>query len=343
MLLMLCSKRTAGLFLCVLSLRADAFARQDEKGLAAAHSLIQQNRNTEAIAQLKALAARNPGMKGINHELGVAYYRDGEYLEASKYLQDAWRENPEDRDAVQLLGLSYYSSGKPADAIPALEKVRLWHPNENMDAIYILGLCYILTRNYPQAQRTFAQLYDVPVESAEAHLVLARMLLRQGFDPVADEEVRKALALSPHLPLAHFTLGEFAVYKADYPKAVQEFVAELVINPGYAPALTHLGDVYWRLGRYDDAEKVLQRSIWLDSTASEPYVIIGKVLVRKGQLAPAERILLRAIAMDPNSYTAHYFLSRLYRQMGRPEAAERELKTAARIQQQQGTSMGRNR
>jgi Tfp pilus assembly protein PilF len=47
--------------------------------------------------------------------------------------------------------------------------------------------------------------------------------------------------------------------------------------------------------------------------------------------------------MDPNSYTAHYFLGQLYRQMGRAEAAERELKTAARIQQQQATTMGRNR
>lgn len=337
------SKRMAVLFLCVFSLGADAFARQEDKALAAARSLVQQNRNTEAIAQLKALAARNPGMKGINHELGVVYYRDGDYLEAAKYLQDAWRENPEDRDAAQLLGLSYYSNGKPSDAIPALEKVRLWHPNENMDAIYVLGLCYILTRNYPQAQKTFAQLYDLPVQSAEAHLVLARMLLRQGFDPVADEEVRKALALSPQLPLAHFTLGEFAVYKADYQRAAQEFSAELAVNPGYAPALTRMGDVYWRLKRYDDAERVLQRSIWIDSTASEPYVIMGKVLVKKGQLALAERALQHAISMDPGSYTAHYFLGQLYRDQGKAEAAEQEMKAAARIQQLQTTNPRRDR
>jgi tetratricopeptide (TPR) repeat protein len=334
----------AVLVACLLCLEANAAARaQEEQALAAARSLIQQNKNAEAIAQLKALVTRNPRMKGVSHELGIAYYREGEYLEAAKHLQEAWKEDPEDRNAAQLLGLSFYSIGKPAEAIPALEKVRDWHPGSTIDAIFILGLCYILTKDYSKARETLAQFYGVAADSADAHLLMARTLLRQGFDPVAQDEVRKALSMSPKLPLAHFTLGEFETYRGDYVKAIEEFSRELAVNPGYAPALTRLGDVYWRLGRYDDAEKTLQRSIWLDSTTSEPYVIMGKVLARKGQLAMAERNLLRAVAMDPNSYTAHYFLGQLYRQMGRAEAAERELKTAARIQQQQATTMGRNR
>ncbi len=327
--------RLACILLCVLALGVDSAAQQEDEALAAARSLLQQNKNDEAIARLKTLAARRPGMTGIQHELGVAYYRKGDYLEAAKYLKAAWQENPEDRDAAQLLGLSYYFSGKPAEAIPPLEKTRSWYPNASMDALYTLGLCYVLTKNYPQALETFARLYGVAPDSAAAHLLLARILLRQGFDPVAEEEARKALLLSPQMPLTHFVLGEFYVYKADHSKATQEFEKELAINPGYAPALTRLGDVYWRLNRYDDAEKVLERSIWLDSTASEPYVVMGKVQVRKGQLALAERALQRAIAMEPNSYTAHYFLGQVYRETGRPEAAEREMKTAAQIQQQQ--------
>ena len=340
---MVTQKSLALIFLCVLSYTLAARCQQEDESLAAARSLIQNGKNQEAIAQLQVLAARHPGMKGINHELGVAYYREGGYLEASKYLQDAWWENPEDRDAAQLLGLSFYSIGRPTEAIPALEQVRRWYPNADMDAVYTLGLCYALTKNYPKALETFAELYGLPTESAAAHLLLARMLLRQGFDPVAESEARKALSLSPQSPLAHFTLGEYYVYKADYPKALQEFQEELTINPDYAPALTHLGDVYWRLNRYDEAETVLRRSMWLDSTASEPYVIMGKVLVRKGQLALAERTLQRAIAMDPNSYTAHHFLGQLYREMGRTDAAEREMKTAAQIQQLQAQNTGRNR
>src|SRR6266704_3044274 len=318
------AKRLTPLILLALSWNANAVAQQEEDSLSAARSLLQQGRNGEAIAQLKVLSARRPQVKGV------------------KYLQDAWNEDPKDRDAAQLLGLSYYSTGRPTDAIPALEKVRTWYPDANIDALYILGLCYVMTKRYPEALRTFAQLYGVKADSAAAHLLLGRMLLRQGFDPVAESEIQSALLISPQLPLAHFALGELSVYGGNYPKAVQEFKAELVLNPACAVALTHLGEMHWRLSRDEDAQKVLRRSISLDSTASEPHVVLGKVLLREGQTALAEKNLRDAIHLDPSSYTAHYFLGQLYRSEGRMEAAEQELKAAARIQQLQTSSPARN-
>src|SRR5437899_2311095 len=293
------AKRLTPLILLALSWNANAVAQQEEDSLSAARSLLQQGRNGEAIAQLKVLSARRPQVKGVNHELGVAYYREGEYLEAAKYLQDAWNEDPKNRDAAQLLGLSYYSTGRPTDAIPALEKVRSWHPNGNIDAIYILGLCYVMTKRYPEALRTFAHLYGVKADSAAAHLLLGRMLLRQGFDPAAESEIKAALLISPQLPLAHLTLGELNVYGGTYPKALGEFETELALNPACAPALTHLGEVYWRLNRDEDSQKALRRSISLDATASEPYVVLGKVLLREGQPALAEKNLQHAVNLDP--------------------------------------------
>ena len=328
--------KLAALFcLFMLSLVANLLAQQEDQALATARSLIQENKYQEAIVHLKDLAASHPGTKGISHELGTAYYYQADYFEAAAYLEEALRESSEDRDAAQLLGLSYYFSGKPAQAIPVLEKVRLWHPNENIDAIYVLGLCYALNRNYPEALKTFARLYRLELDSAASHLMMGRILLRQGFDPIAEQEVRKALALSARLPLAHFTLGEFYAYSGDYPKAAEEFRQELDINPGYAPAFNRLGDAYWRLKRNEDAERVLRDSIWLDSTSGEPYVALGKVFMAKRQLVQAERTLQRAIAMDSGSYTAHYFLGQVYRDLRKTADADRELKISARIQQLQ--------
>ena len=102
--------------------------------LTKARSLNEQNRSQEAIAELKRFAALDPTAKGVNHELGVAYYHEGEYLEAARYFERALQENPNDRDAAQLMGLSYYSVGRPADAIPALKRcapgtrMRTWTP-----------------------------------------------------------------------------------------------------------------------------------------------------------------------------------------------------------------------
>jgi len=321
---------------------AVARSQNENDALATARSLLQQGKNDAAIAWLKNVAAAHPELKGVNHELGVAYYREGEYLTASDYLQNAWDENEDDRDAAQLLGLSYYFSGRPIEAIRALEKVRSWRPNANIDAMYILGIAYALAERHAEARGMFAQLYGVSSDSASAHLLMARMLLRLGFDPLAESEVKAALLISPQLPVAHLTLGELSLYGGNYRRAVQEFEEELAVNPTCALALTHLGEVYWRLDRDEDSYKVLRRSINLDSTAAESYVVLGKVLIRKGQVALAEQNLRHAVNVDANNYTAHYILGQLYRDQGKLEAAQREMTAAARIQQVQGASAGRN-
>src|SRR5438132_2766954 len=149
-------------------------------------------------------------------------------------LKAAIEQDPHDNEAVQLLGLSYYLSGRPGEAIPELEKVQTWYPRANVDAAYILGVCYIQTKNYPQARKAFARMFDVGADSAASYLFTARMLLRQEFDPIAEGYAQKAIVLDPKLPLAHFFLGELHLYKSRIPEAINDFQQELALNPGHA-------------------------------------------------------------------------------------------------------------
>src|SRR5882724_2488039 len=135
--------------------------------------LMEQGKYDEAVSRLKQLEAKNPGLKGLSHELGASYYKKGEYLKAVEYLKQALQEDSSDKEAVQLLGLSYYLAGKPAEAIPQLEKVQTWYPRANIDAAYILGQCYLQTKDYPQARKAFAKMFDVPADAAASYLFAA--------------------------------------------------------------------------------------------------------------------------------------------------------------------------
>src|SRR6267154_3993936 len=179
-------------------------AEQAGSPFAAAHRLLEEGKFTEAIASLEDLGRSNPNLKGFSRELGIAFYRKGDYISAVTYLQRAITENPDDGEATQMTGLSLYLAGKPAEAIPYLEKVQSWYPNANVDAAYILGVAYIQTKNYPQARVAFSQMFGVPADSAASYLFTARMLLRLDFGPVAEEYGLKAIAQDPKLPLAHF-------------------------------------------------------------------------------------------------------------------------------------------
>jgi tetratricopeptide (TPR) repeat protein len=297
-----------------------------------ARRLMQQGKIDDAIAALQTLEAHDPTAKGLDLELGTAYYKKSDYVKAIASLKKATTADPGNSEAAQLLGLSYYLNGYPALAIPLLEKVQGWFPRANVDASYILGICYIQTKDYPGARKAFAKMFDVPSDSAASYLFTARMLFRQEFDPVAEEYAQKAAALDPKLPLAHFLLGELYLYKSRVPEAIAEFQKELAINPGHAAAYYKLADAYSRIQKFEDAERLLQRSIWLDSTSTGPFILMGKVLEKKGEFELAVRALQRAATMDPNNPTTHHLLGQAYRDMGRKEEAENELKLAQQLQ-----------
>src|SRR5437660_7850596 len=294
--------------------------------------LLQQGSYDDAITELQQLSALERGLRGIPHELGMAYYKKGDYPHATDSFKQALQQDPQDNEATQLLGLSYYLSGKPGEAIPRLEKVQGWLPRANVDASYILGQCYVQTQDYPLARQAFAKMFDLPPDSAASYLLTARMLFRQEFEPVAREYAQKAIALDPKLPLAHFLLGEIHLFQSQVPEAIADFQQELAIDPGHAETYYKLADAYSRVQKFDDSERLLQRSIWLDPTSTGPYILMGKVLEKKGEPELAVRALQRAAAMDPNNAITHHLLGQAYRDLGKNEEAERELKLAGELQ-----------
>jgi tetratricopeptide (TPR) repeat protein len=299
--------------------------------------LLQLGKYDEALGVLNGVQENHPGAPGLAHEFGLAYYKKGDYPKAAASLEKAQEANTDDSEAVQLLGLSYYLANRPADAIPALERVQTWFASANVDAAYILGICYIQTKDYPHARTAFAKMFGVPGDSAASYLFTARMLLRQDFGPVAEEYAQKAASLDPKLPLVHFLLGELDLYHSKIPEAIAEFQKELALNPGYAAAYYKLADAYSRIQKFDEAEKLLQRSIWLDATASGPYILMGKVLQKKGETELAVRALQHALTMDPNNPVPHHLLGQAYRDLGRNEDAERELNAAGQLEERQNS------
>jgi tetratricopeptide (TPR) repeat protein len=295
------------------------------------HRLTDQGKFDEALSALGEISKSSPSEKNLSHEFGVIYYRKGDYPNAIASLQRAIAEDPNDTEATQLTGLSLYLAGKSAEAIPYLEKVQSWYPSASVDASYILGAAYIQTKNYPSARAAFAKMFQVPPDSAAAYLFTARLLLRLDFGPVAEEYGKKAIELDPKLPLAHQLLGELYLYQSRIPEAIAQLQQELVINPGNSAVYYKLADADSRVQKFDEAEKLLQRSIWLDATSTGPYILLGKVLQKKGETQLAIRALQRAISMDPNNDIPHHLLGLAYRDAGRAEDAQRELKLAEQL------------
>lgn len=300
--------------------------------LAEAHQKLEHGQTQEAIVMLEKLASEPKGTaKGVQHELGIAYYRIGKLIPAEQAFSRAMDEDPNDIESVQMRGLSLYRLGRPAAAIPYLERVKQWTPNANADASYVLGLCYLNSQRFDDARVAFANQFGVGPTTGPAYLLLARMLMTANLPEAAADAAKKALELSPKLPMTHFMLGEFYLFKSDVERAKSEFEQEREINPGNAAVYDRLGDVYIRSGKYQEAQQSLAKAISLDTSSTGPFIQMGKVLLRRNDPQTSLLYLQHAEKMDPGNYITHTLLSQAYRSLGREEDAKREIDAASKI------------
>src|ERR1019366_7363530 len=89
-----------------------------EEKLAQAHQALERDKPDDAIVILQSLAAAQPPMKGVQHELGIVYYRTGKLVEAQHAFSQAIEQDAADQESVQMLGLVLYRLWPPAGALP---------------------------------------------------------------------------------------------------------------------------------------------------------------------------------------------------------------------------------
>lgn len=157
------------------------------------------------------------------------------------------------------------------------------------------------SQRYDDARHAFATEFQVLPDSGPAYLLLANMLMRANLEELAADQARKALQLSPSLPLAHFLLGEVYLFKFDVDHAMEEFAAERMLNPSYAPLYDRLGDVYTRVGKLQEAQEALTKAISLDTSSTGSFIQMGKVLLRRQDPQTSIMYLKHAEKMDPGN------------------------------------------
>lgn len=322
--------------LCLFAVAAHAQTQTDPPAKPSpaddVRSLMAQGKLGEASQELDALARLQPEPAGVERLRGVIAYQQNHLADADAAFARALAQDPSDLAAMQVRGVTLYRLGKPADAIPLLEKAHAAGPIANADPNYVLGLCYIATNRYDDARHAFAAQYDFAPESAAAWLVTARMLFRQELAAPAAMAAQKAIALDAHLPLAHRLLGEIDLANGDATGALDEFEEETVVNPLDGETYNRMGDAYVRKGNFPEAQKVLDRAVLLEPNASGPYILLGRTMLELHDPATATLYLERAEKIDPSNSMVHMLLGRAFTAAGRREDASREFDLLQKLQ-----------
>lgn len=299
--------------------------------LAEAQRLVDRGKLDEALKATDGLAQQNPEPKGVELLRGKALYLKAKFEDAERAFGKAITQDPNDTEALQLRGVTLFRMGKPAAAIPLLERSHENLTRLNLDGNYVLALCYLNVHRYDEARRYFSALYRMQADSASAYLLLARMLMRWQNSPAAREMAQKAVSLNPRLPQAHLVLGQVALGEGKLDEALTEFEREAAINPMYGPVYDRLGDAYLQKNQFNKAQDALNQALLLEPDATGPYILLGQVLLKQDNPTTAATYLQRAVEMDHGNEYAHFFLGQAYRDLGKKQEAMVEFQASAKI------------
>lgn len=299
--------------------------------VAKAERLVDQGLLEEAMKAIDSLAQRQPQPSGVERLRGKVFYLHAKFEDADDAFQKAIAQNPDDKESLLLRGVTLFRMGKPAAAIPLLERSHQNLTNLNLDGRYVLALCYLHVNRFDEARHYFAELYRLQPDSAPAYLFFARMLLRWNNSTAAPQMAQKAILLDPRLPEAHLLLGQVALGMGKVDQALAEFEREAAINPMSGVVYDRLGDAYMQKNQFEKAQDALNKALLLEPDATGPYILLGQVLLKRNNPGTAVTYLKRAVEMDPKNEFTHFFLGEAYRDLGQKQDAMREFQISAKI------------
>ena len=144
--------------------------------------------------------------------------------------------------------------------------------------------------------------------------------------PVVETDTRPRGVPEELAPIARKAREYFD--RQDYPRAERFFEKLLEREPENLFALSNLGVVRFRMGKFKQAEKALLKAVEADPEDSFSYETLGIVYYSQGKLDEAINVLTKSLTINPKSATAHNFLGIAASKKGWHEAAEDELRKA---------------
>ena len=322
---------------------AAAAAGDASSAIASARKAFAAGHAEEALKQLDPLSSMTPEPAGVERLRGFIYYQQRNMAAAEAAYAKAMAQDPSDTESMQMQGVTLYSLGRPADAIPLFEKAHTAVASANVDPNYVLGICYIAVRRYDDARHAFAAQYGFrsrfgPGLSARRAVAAAAGKSRRGGRVRAQGDRAEA-----ELPLAHLLLGEVALARAQLPEAITELNQERELNPLEGSVYDRLGDAYVRSGDDEKAQQELSRAVLLEPNATSPYILLGKVLLDQQNYLLAELYLERAPAWTPTTTSPITCLGRRTAERAGPPMPTSSSRRAAIAERQTRRSKGRER
>ena len=299
---------------------------------------LADGRYEEAIAQLRTAGLRDPlvtpspDTADAVRAAGIAL-RAGNVAAAIAQLESTGAAAPRATEVQRLLGLAHLANEDAARGLAALRQAIA------LDATYERPRIDLARALFDRGQFADAvtvltgTLAAIPT-SGRARYLLGLTYQRQGNYTGAMASLAQAAALSPLLGAnsIYQSIGALRRSQQQYPEAIEAFSRRIELVPNDATAHHELAEMYFRVGRLDEALAEHTVALMIDPRRADSYVGVAPVHLREGRFAEAAAAATRATELAAGHKEARYVLATSLLRLGRTDEGNRELQEYERLQ-----------
>lgn len=253
-------------------------------------------------------------------QMALEHHQAGRFAEAEGVYRQILQVQPEQADALHLLGMLMQQLGKSGDAINLIIRAIdnspgyfLYHNN--------LGTIYQSLNEVDKAIACYRRALALKPDYADACYNLANALRAQAKVGEAIKCYRKAIALKPDYVEAYNNLGVVLKDNGALGESAECYRKAIALKPNFVEALNNLGNVLKDQGVLDKAVACFQKALALRPDHAEAHNNLGNALKGQGKLWEAVACYQKALAINPGYADALFNLGNLKQAIGAPNEA----------------------
>lgn len=262
--------------------------------------------------------------------LGVVLNRQGKTVEAVEAWKKAISIDSNLPGPYFNLGLTLTRNHDYANAIAPLRRALALEPN-NDGARRALAVALIGTERFQEASREIAQLlFKAPEDAALLEMAAQSFLRQRRYTEAATVLQRRTRLPNPNSSLWS-QYGDALDGSGRTTEAVEAYRKAVGIDPDSTVVRYGLGYLYWKLYRYDDAERELLEVLRHAPKDPRASFTLGDLYLTRGEAQRSLPLLEIARTAYPDEFDTRFALGRALLLTGDSDRGIEELRAAIKL------------
>ena len=263
----------------------------------------------------------------LDLQRAVLLHQSGQLQQAATIYKQVLDIDPENGDALHLLGLVSHQSGQSATAITLIKRALKISPNQHD---FLCNLADILRESgqFKEAARVYQYVIQLQPESAEMYTVLGLTLKDAKQFEGAVQAYHQAIRINPVYDDVYSHLGNVLQEQDKLEESIQAYHQAIALNLEHADIYNNLGNALQKQDKLEESIQAYHQAIALNSEHAEAHNNLGNALQKQDKLEESIQAYHQAIEINPEYAQAFSNFGEVLRRQGEFQPAVRAYQKA---------------